>query len=146
MPIASEKCYIFSTPLFCPTIHTVSLSTKEFRKSTSGNFLQPLVLWKGYCTSHTILISTEFYNNLIAKCWEKVWKRRITFLPIWFFFDSPMQQRSWEEHPHQPVCFKISNMFQDRRLRKEGLQWNIIFEFLLYNFYLEYSDTEIHYY
>ena len=42
-------------------------------------------------------------NNLRAKCWEKVCKRRNTFLQIWFLFNSPIQPRSWEEDPHQQI-------------------------------------------
>ena len=76
MHIASEKCDIISTPWFCLTLHTVSLYTEESPKSTSRSFPQTLVLQKGYYTSQTILTFTEFYNNLVAKCWEKLWKPR----------------------------------------------------------------------
>ena len=62
MDITSEKCDIFSTPLFCLTLHSVSLCKEESPKRTSRNFPQPLVLQKGYYTSQTILVSSEFYN------------------------------------------------------------------------------------
>ena len=123
MHIASAKCDIFSTPLFCLTLQTVSLSTEESPKSTSRKIHQLLVSQKGCYTSQTILISAEFYENPITKCWEKLWKRRNTFLQIWFLFDRSIQARSWEKDPHQQnlVGFQNFNILRDRCLRKKGL-------------------------
>ena len=73
------------------------------------NFPQPLVLQKGYYKSQTILISTEFYKNLIANCREKLWKRKNTFLQTWFLFDSLVQPRSWEVDPHQQIPLVSKN-------------------------------------
>ena len=63
-------------------------------------------LQESYYTSHMILISTEFYNNLIATCWEKICKRRNTFFKIWFLLDSYATEKlKRRPSPTNPVGF-----------------------------------------
>ena len=122
MHIASEKCHIFSPPLFCLTLHTVSLSTDESPKSTSTNFPQPLVLQKGYYTSQMILISTEFYNNLIAKCREKNMETEKHILADFIPRRQPYATEKLRGNtpPTNPVGFQNFNIFPDHCLKKEG--------------------------